>query len=429
MDIKVNEINSYKRELEVVIPWTDLQDDFEKSIKHFAKKVKLPGFRPGKAPRKVLMQNYLPNIEMDFVEESFNKIYVQALQEKELTPVNQGEVSDLNFHYETDFTFKATFEIEPEVVLPTLKKNSLKVQQTKFISDAKDVEITIDDIRARYMNIRTVDDGSKEGHFIVCNLQEIDESGNPIIGNKMEDRYIKVGEGIFTNELQKSLTGLKPNDEIQINVPGENDGEIRYQLNVVRIEDHELPVVDKDFVKMVDPAIESVDAWREKIKESIDLEYERRSEEAFDRQLSDALIDMTNMEYPPSMVESYLEHLIEDVKKSNPGAALDDAKVRETYQTVAVRNMKWYLVRKAIIREQNIEITKEEVQEEVTRLIERSPQYSKEIEKYYKKPSNRNKVDDDLLEKKILDYLKEFAKIKQVKVNTKTLREKENQEG
>jgi len=121
--------------------------------------------------------------------------------------------------------------------------------------------------------------------------------------------------------------------------------------------------------------------------------------------------------------------LIEDVKKSNPGADLDNEKVRETYQQVAKRNMKWYLLRKAIIREQELTISKEEVKKEIDRLMERSPEYAKEIEKYYKKPSNREKIEDDLVEKKILDYLKGFAKIKEVNVPTKELRDKDKQEG
>ncbi len=427
MDIQVQEVNSYTRQLDITVPWGDIEEDFEASMKKFAKRVKLPGFRPGKVPRRVLLQNYLPNIEMEYIEDSFNKFYSMALQEKELVPVNQGEVSDLDFHYENDFTFKVSFEIEPEISLPTLKKNSLKVQKTTYISDEKDMEITIDDIRARYMNIHTIEDGAKEGHFIVCDLQELDESGTPLIGKKMEGRYIKIGEGAFTGDLAAKLTGLKAEDKAQIDVPAGDEGTLKYELTVTRVEDHELPEVNEDFVKMVDPALDTVDAWRDKIRESIELEYDRRSEESFDRQLSDALIELANIEYPPSMVESYLLHLMEDVKKSNPGSELDDEKVRETYQPVAERNMKWYLLRKAIIRDQSISVSKDEIQDEVNRLIERSPQYAKDIEQYYKKPSNRDKIEDDLVEKKILNYLKEYAKIKTVKVNTKDLREQDMQ--
>ena len=90
--------------------------------------------------------------------------------------------------------------------------------------------------------------------------------------------------------------------------------------------------------------------------------------------------------------------------------------------------MKWFLVRKAIIKENELEVTKDEVQAEVQRLIDRSPDHAKEIEKYYKKPSNRTRIEDDLMEKKILDYLQKFAKIKEVDVKTKDLRQQEAHE-
>ena len=104
--------------------------------------------------------------------------------------------------------------------------------------------------------------------------------------------------------------------------------------------------------------------------------------------------------------------------------------IRESYRPVAERNMKWYLVRRAIINSQDkIAVSKDDVEKEIEKLLERSPDHAKEIKKYYKKPSNRQRIEDDLLEKKVLDYLTEFAKIKDVKVHTKVLREEAAKEG
>ena len=92
--------------------------------------------------------------------------------------------------------------------------------------------------------------------------------------------------------------------------------------------------------------------------------------------------------------------------------------------------MKWYLVRRAIIDSQDsITVSKNNVEREIEKLLERSPDHAKEIKKYYKKPSNRQRIEDDLLEKKVLDYLTDFAKIKDVKVQTKVLREEAGKEG
>ena len=130
------------------------------------------------------------------------------------------------------------------------------------------------------------------------------------------------------------------------------------------------------------------------------------------------------------MVDSYLDHIIQETKEQQQSQDIDENNIRETYKAVAERNMKWYLIRKVIIADQNnIGASKEEVEEEIQKLLERSPDHSKEIKKYYKKPSNRQKIEDDLIEKKVLNYLEDFAKIKDVKVHTKVLREEAEKEG
>jgi FKBP-type peptidyl-prolyl cis-trans isomerase (trigger factor) len=142
------------------------------------------------------------------------------------------------------------------------------------------------------------------------------------------------------------------------------------------------------------------------------------------------MIDFVSPEFAPAMVDSYLEHIIEEAKAQEQEKDLDEDKIRESYRPVAERNMKWYLVRRAIINSHDtIAVSKNDVEKEIETLIERSPDHAKEIKKYYKKPSNRQRVEDDLLEKKVLDYLTEFAKIKDVKVHTKVLREEAAKEG
>ena len=101
---------------------------------------------------------------------------------------------------------------------------------------------------------------------------------------------------------------------------------------------------------------------------------------------------------------------------------MDDEKVREHYTPVAERNVKWYSLRNKLIETQDITASKENVEAEIEKLVERTPQSEKEIRKFYKKPSNRKRVEDDLVEKKILDYLEQFAKVKEVEVYTKDLR-------
>ena len=421
MDIKLKEINSYEKEIMINLNWNEIEQDFEKAIRKFSKRIKLPGFRPGKIPRKVLMNQFQSAIEADFIESSLNNYYLQALKEKEMVPVNMGSVSDVDFDHGGHFKFKVTFEVEPQIKLPRMKKNLLKVEKTIYVCDDEDINLAIEEVRNGHAQVKTIEDGAQSGDFVVCDLQEIDTSGVPIIGKKLETRYVKVGQPPFDNENEKKLLGIKPKDSVKVMVPiDENNNLGNFELLVKNVERQILPELNDDFVKLVDPKSKDMLEYRDKVKENLDKAYDNRSEEALNQSLSDAMIEKINPEFPPSMAESYLGHIIEDVSKNNK--EMDKEKAKEIYKPMAERNLKWYLIRNAIIESQSFEISKDDISQEIEDRKEVNPDHAKDIDNYFKKPSNRSRLSDDLMEKKILAYLKEFAKIKEVKVATKDLR-------
>ena len=421
MDIKLKEINSYEKEIMINLIWNEIEKDYEKAIRKFSKRIKLPGFRPGKIPRKVLMNQFQSAIEADFIESSLNNYYLQALKEKEMVPVNMGSVSDVDFDHGGHFKFKVTFEVEPQIKLPRMKKNLLKVEKTIYVCDDEDINLAIEEVRNGHAQVKTIEDGAQSGDFVVCDLQEIDTSGVPIIGKKLETRYVKVGQPPFDNENEKKLLGIKPKDSVKVMVPiDENNNLSNFELLVKNVERQILPELNDDFVKLVDPKSKDMLEYRDKVKENLDKAYDNRSEEALNQSLSDAMIEKINPEFPPSMAESYLGHIIEDISKNNK--EMDKEKAKEIYKPMAERNLKWYLIRNAIIESQSFEISKDDISQEIEDRKEVNPDHAKDIDNYFKKPSNRSRLSDDLMEKKILAYLKEFAKIKEVKVATKDLR-------
>ena len=428
MDIQLKEINVYAREVTIDLPWEEIEQDFEKALKKFSKRIKLPGFRPGKVPRKILMKQFQPSIEANFVENSVNNYYLKALKEKEIVPVNMGSVSDVHFHFGEHFKFKVAFEIEPAVVIKKMKKTSLKVEKTVYLLDDEDIDLAINEMRQGQAKVITIEDGAKVDDFIVCDLQEIDTSGVPIIGKKLETRYIKLGQIPFDGDNRKKLDGVKPGEKVRVSVPIDEQGTLGiYELSVKNVERQILPEIDEDFIKVADPEAKDMVDYRNRIRERLEEAYRNRSDEAFDRQLSDAMISHVNPDFPPSMAESYLEHMVEDVNKNNPGK-VDKDKIKEMYKPISERNLKWYLIRNAIIKGQEFKVSKDDVQEEINRRKKASPEHIKELERYFKKPSNRQRLQDDLMEKNTLAYLKEFAKIKEVKVRTKDLRNQSEEE-
>ena len=427
MKIKVKKENDYTRELEIDIPWTDLESDFDDTIKKFGKQVKMPGFRSGKIPRDRLLSQFQPNIEAEFMDANFQKYYLMAVQQEGLIPVNKAEIKDVQFRMNEPFTFSATFEIEPELSLPRLKKRMLSVQRTTYVHDDQDIEDAIMQLRKSHATMTTVEEGAIEGDYLICALQKLDESGVPIIGKKFEKQYLRVGKGSFTDNQKDKMIGLKPSDTTRLRLPVNEDGEdADYELTVNNVEREVLPEINDEFFKRINPELDSEEALRKDVEKKIQENFEERSKTAYERDIADALIAKVNPSFAPSMVENYLTNLVEDVKKQNKGEPMDEAKIREHYAPVAERNMKWYLVRNKLIESQSLKVSKESIEKEIQRLVERTPQSEKEIIKFYKKPSNRKHIEDDLMEKIILEYLEQFAKVKEVEVSTKDLRGKEH---
>ena len=427
MKIKVKKENDYTRELEIDIPWTDLESDFDDTIKKFGKQVKMPGFRSGKIPRDRLLTQFQPNIEAEFMDANFQKYYLMAIQQEGLIPVNKAEIKDVEFRMNEPFTFSATFEIEPELSLPRLKKRMLSVQRTTYVHDEQDIEDAIMQLRKSQATMTTVEEGAIEGDYLICALQKLDESGVPIIGKKFEKQYLRVGKGSFTDDQKDKMIGLKPGDTTRLRLPvNEDGGDADYELTVNNVEREVLPEINDEFFKRINPELDSEDTLRKDVEKKIQENFEERSKSAYERDIADALIAKVNPSFAPSMVENYLTNLVEDVKKQNKGEPMDEAKVREHYAPVAERNMKWYLIRNKLIESQSLKVSKESIEQEIQRLVDRTPQSEKEIMKFYKKPSNRKHIEDDLMEKIILEYLEQFAKVKEVEVSTKDLRGKEH---
>ena len=427
MQVVAKNINDYTRELKVDLTWEEVQPNFNKAAKAFSKKIKMPGFRPGRVPMERLLSQFQANIEAEFMDANFQKYYLAAVQEKKLMPVNKAEIKDVDFRMNQDFSFTATFEVEPEIVIPNMKKNSLQVNRTNYLHDDQDIEDAILQLRKAQASIVTIEDGAKEGDYLVCSLQKLDDSGVPIIGKKFENQYLRVGNGSFTDDQKDKLIGLKSGETARLRLPvNEDGGDADYDLVVDRVERENLPELNDDFIKTVNPDLNSVDSLRKDVEKKIIENFKERSQTAYERELSDKAIDFVNPAFAPSMVENYLENLVEDVKKQNNGEPLDEAKVKEQYKSVAERNVKWYSIRRELINSQEMKVEKEDVEEEISRLIQRTPKSEKEIKRFYKKPSNKKRIEDELMEKKILNYLEQFTQVKEVDVETKKLRENTN---
>jgi len=425
LKVKSKKVNDFTYELSISVPWEDLKEDFESSKKKISKEIKVSGFRKGKIPDNILMTQYLPNIEYAFVQDFCEKYYILSLQKEKLNPINQASLKDIDFSYKKDLSFKAEFEIEPNLSLPKFKKNMVSAEKINFISNDKEVEDTINNMLISQSEIKKIDKGSKDGDFLMVDLQELDDSGLPIIGKKAEKKFLAIGQEPIVGTNKDILLNKNVGDEVQITIDSENGKQI-FKILIHSIERRIPPELNDKFAKKMAPDCNNVQEFKDKIKDSIQKEYEKKSEEMFNSAVIDQFIKLVNPILPPSMLVSYLENIVNEVKSSPQGENLEESQIREQYKIFAENNLKWFLLRKAIIRDFKLEIKEDVVNSFIADSIEKNKEQKDEIERFYKKESNKNKLSDDLLDEKILDLLKENTKVTHKDVETSELQDQHN---
>lgn len=425
LKIKSKKINDFTYELAINAKWGEIKEDFNSAKKKVAKEIKLPGFRKGKVPENILMSQYLNSVEMGFVQEFCEKYYLIALQKEKLTPINQAQLKDIDFSYEKDLSFKSQFEIEPLISLPKFKKNMVSIEKINFLSNDEEVDKTIENIMNSQAKAEQIEKNSKDGDFLIVDMQELDSSGIPIIGKK-EKKYIAIGQDPFVEDKAESFKSKNIGDSIKIMIDMGN-GEKNYEFTIDTIQRRVPPKLDDEFVKQMDPNCNSVSEWKENVKKSIDNEYQRKSDEMFNSSLIDAFVKLVNPVLPLSMLDNYLNNIINEVKQNQNNTEMDDNKIKEQYQLFAENNLKWFLLRKTIISNQELSISKDEINNFIKEALDKNESQKAEIERFYKKESNKNKLADDLLDQKILEMLKDFSKIKEKDQKTSELEGASNQ--
>ena len=424
MKTTIKKVNVYTREISIVIPWEDLEAAFEIHIRRFIQKIKLPGFRKGKVPRKILIQKFGPEMEAEFAQNSIEIHYAEALQEHKIIPVNRATIKDLNFSEGSSLSFIATFEIEPEVKLPKYKRK-MKVKKNNYVPDDNDIDSYIEEFRRQFSELKTIETESKENHILLVDMQEIDNSGIPIIGKKIEDRYLKIGDGVFGGGNLKNLTGLKIQDTAIIEIQGNKDKNLtRYQLKVKNIQEEILPELNDEFIKKLDSGANDLISFRKNISKLIQERLDRESDGQLNEEIVEYFVQSTKLEPPPSMVDNMIDNATEQAK-SNNGETFDEENYRLKSRPSVLRSVKWYIIRKELIKEEGLAVSEQKIDDQIEKILASSKDEKGQIRRFYKKSENRERLREDLLDDILYKRLKEHAKLTEVTVATADLRKQQ----
>ena len=429
MEVTVTEKDNWQRTVEVLVPRAELEPEIEKGLKKYQKNVKLQGFRKGRVPLSLIRRMYGPKIEYEVIEDILPSIVTRAWKQENLRVVSTPKVEDLHFQPGESLRLTFTVDVEPEVEVE--KFENFKFVRRIFEVSKEDVESMLEGLRYDHAVWETVDGEAQEDHFVVIEAQELDDTGVPVIGRKIEEMMIplKDVDGKLT-KLGEQLLGVKAGEKRVVKLtPDEQHDKlaqsISYEVTVKEVKQRILPDLDDEFAKDVSE-YDTLEQLKAHLEEQIRKYYQNMLDTELETQIIDEIVKNNPFDLPESMIESSMQAQIEHLKSQlKEGETFDEEAVRKEYRPTVIRNVKWALIARKLIDKFHITVSEEEIRAAAQAYAEK---HEADPERFWNRIKNDeesiNKFREDILGRKLLETLKTKQKIKEKKTNRKELEKK-----
>ena len=406
--------------LTVEVSAAEFEAAIEKAYQKMRKKINVQGFRPGKAPRKIIEGMYGAEV---FFEEAINiafpDAYEAAVKEKELQVVGYPTVEMVGECTKEGFTFKATAPVYPEVTLGQYKGLSAPKDEVKVT--AADVDERLKQLSDRNTRLVSVDREAKEGDTAVIDFEGFLD-GKPFDGGKGENHSLELGSHSFVPGFEEQVVGMKAGEEkdIDITFPEDYHADLAgkavvFKVKVHEVKEKEVPTMDDEFAKDVSE-FDTLKDLKADLKKKITEERQKDADRAFADTLMDQVAEGITADIPDAMVEAQCHQFLDNFKMqiAQQGipydqylklTGMDEAKLLEDAKEPALRQVKMDLAVAAIIKAENIEASDEDVEAEFQKLAD---QYSMDLE-MVKKYLHADQVKDQIVSQKAVDIVVESA--------------------
>ena len=371
--------------LTIEVSAAEFEAAIEKAYVKMRKNINIQGFRPGKAPRKMIEKMY--GVEVFFEEAiniAFPEAYEAALKEKELQVVGYPEVDMLGECTVEGFTFTAIVPVYPEVTLGEYKGLSAVKSEPKVTEE--DVADRLNSIAERQTRLVSVDREAKLGDTAVIDFEGFLE-GVPFEGGKGENHSLELGSGQFVPGFEEQVIGMKAGEEkdLDITFPEQYTPELAgkavvFKVKVNEVKEKEIPVLDDEFAKDVSE-FDTLDELKADLEKKIAEEQEKAAQQAFQDALMEQVAENLTVEIPDAMIETQAKQFIDNFKMqlAQQGIPYDEylkmtgteeASLLAEAKEPAMRQVRMDLAMAAIIKAENITASDEEVEAEYQHMAE-----------------------------------------------------------
>jgi trigger factor len=399
-----------------------VQSEIDHRAKQLARRVRLPGFRPGKIPVEVIKQRFHGEILGEAAEAIVNKVVFEELDGRGLKPLASPKVEDVKLEEGQPMTFRAVFETLPLVELPDWKGLRVTAREAKVTDE--DVDKEIDRLREEAARFDPVEGERRTAHgdYVVVDLTWKPRDGGK--GGRDENALIEIGNAGNHPDMNKGLEDMGVGETRDIEVswgadaaPAVAGKTVRYSVTLKGIKQKIVPGADDEFAKDLGE-FGSLAELRDKVRRQLEAAAERRAERETKAALVEALVAKADFEVPEALIERHMTARAENVARGLAYQGIDPRKVgvdwreyRESTREDSVKAARADILLDEIARREGIEVLDTDVEAEVARLAERAGKSREALRAQMAKEGDLAALAARIREEKTLDLLKANASI------------------
>ena len=436
MNVSVENLAPCKKLVRVEVEAQQVDETFDSITKDFQKQASLPGFRPGKAPRDMVLRKYEKDITDEVKRKLISDSYRKAVDEKKLDVVSAPDIEEIQFGRGQALQFAATIETAPEFELPEYKGIPVKKENRKTTDE--DVEKAIGALRQQQISFNTVERLAQTGDIVVVNYTGTSE-GKPITDiaptakglTEQKNFWVETDSKTFIPGFADQLLGAKAGDKRTVNVDFPADfvtSQLQgkkgvYEVEVVEVKEKVLPTQDDAFAKSF--GAESMEKLREGVRRDLENELNYSQNRSVRNQLIGSLLNRVNFELPETAVQHETRNAVWDIVRENQKRGISRELIEQEKDKIysaatqgAKERVKVAFLLQKIAEKENIKVSQEEVARRVQMLAQ---MYQIPVDKFVKDLQKRNgfvEIYDQIANDKVLDLLQQNAKMEEVPAGT-----------
>jgi trigger factor len=431
VNVTVENLAPCKKLVRVEVDAQKVDETLDNVTKQFQREAKLPGFRPGKAPREMVLRKYSKDIEDEAKRKLISEAYKNALEAQKLDVLGQPDIEEIQFNRGQPLQFAATIETTPEFELPEYKGIPVK-REARSVTD-EDVQHAIEVLRQSRTAFQTVDRPAQTGDIAVVSYTGTSE-GKPITEiaptakglTEQKNFWVEIGSSSFIPGFAEQVMGAKAGDKRTVTVDFPSDfvtPELAgkkgvYEVEVTEVKEKVLPGVDEAFAKSF--GAEDLDKLRAGVRRDLENELAYKNNRTIRSQLVRSLLNRVNFELPETAVAHETRNVVYDIVQENAKRGVSREVIEQQKEQIysaatqgAKERVKVAFLLQKIAEKEDIKVSQEEIAERIAHL---AATYKIPGPKFLKDLQKRNgliEIYDQVMNEKVMDLLQQQAKIEE----------------